>query len=250
MTSTLTEKGVQPVGRGGLTFVVGMVVRPRTAWTVLQEARQRRAWIPALLMLALLLPGAYAFVRMDAVYRYRQALAWYERQPEGTLSPPELAATSGAAVLRRAGIQAAALLVRWASWAALLLGVTRLIGQRSSTVDDALAVTLWSWLPYVVRGLLQVGITAVTASPIYNPGLAGMVVDNTPPALSAFRYSAPTTGQRALATLLGNVDIFGLWQIGLLASGLVIFAQVPVGKARWLSIALWVLVLLLSLVLR
>ncbi|MGC9468905.1 MAG: YIP1 family protein [Anaerolineae bacterium] len=233
---------------GPLAIAIGLVTRPRTTWSTLYDARNRWLWVPALLVLVLTTLGAYAFVRADAGYRYDQALAWYERQPEGQLRSPELQVPTADLILNRAGAQSLGVLARWAVWAALLFAVSRLGGARPLTPADAATLTLWGWVPYAFRGLVQLAYTAVTRTPIYNPGIAGMLVDNTPPSLMGFRYTAPTGREHAVSALLAGVDIFSLWQSVLMAKGLVTFTQLPHKRARVISFALWVLLLLLNLV--
>jgi hypothetical protein len=242
VTNTAVRKQeMEPTGLPAL--VLGLISHPKAAWTTVRTRHRRHLWLPVLLMVLLTAVGAALYVRADRDYVYAQAMAWYSRQPEGSTRPPELRPIQIDAVTGRAFQHGAGLLVRWSLWTLLLYAGCRLFGTGALATRDALALTLWSWLPYIVRGLLQAMVTAVGGRPIYNQGLSGLLVDATPAALTSFRYVVPTATERTLAALLRGVDIFGVWQLLLVIWGLGAFTQAPPRRTRALALAVWLVAL-------
>jgi hypothetical protein len=233
---------------GPMGLAVGVLARPRVTWAELRASSRRHLWLPMVLMLLLTAVGAYVYVRADHGYVHAQAMAWYVRQPEGATQPPVLRPVTSDVVAVRAGRQGAGLAVRWALWTLLLLGASRIFATGALTLSDALTLAFWSRLPYVVREALQIVVTSATGRPIYNQGLSGLMADATPASLTSFRYVVPTAAERSIAALLRGVDVFGIWQLLLVAWGLSAFTGLPAGRARRLAGAIWLLILAVHLV--
>ncbi len=242
--STMREE--RPVALGGRATSTGLLLRPRTTWPDLMAAPQRRLWIPALLTVLLTVVLAFASAYADSDYRYRLALDWFEQQAAG--QAPERGAVVVGPIALRALWESGALMLRWSVWSGALFLVARFLGKRHLSWDDALTLTLWGWLPLILRGLLQLAVTVLARRPVYNPGLSGLVYDATPPPLTALRYVKPSAQQWAAAGLLRGVDLFAGWQLLLTGWGLAAFAQMSTRKALGLTAVVWVSALLLHLV--
>ncbi len=95
---------------------------------------------------------------------------------------------------------------RWFVVGGLLHLASTLLGGRGS-VRSALGLASWALLPFAIRDLLQVGYMLLTKHPIASPGLSGFVV-------------ATEGGALFLAQILKQTDLFLLWCLILLATGL------------------------------
>ena len=228
-------------------IVVGLLLRPQATWRALQAAPRRRVWAPALAMALLAALLVFVSANADAAYRYQLALDWYAQQATGT--PPTLQPLAFTTTALQAAHALGALALRWALWTGALLAAVRFFAGGRLTWRDALAVTLWGWLPLILRGLVQLAFVMLARTPVYNPGLSGLAYEATPPPLTAFRYVTPSAAQWAAAMLLRGGDLFALWQGLLTAWGFAAFTQTPVRKALALTAAVWAAALLLHLVL-
>jgi hypothetical protein len=109
----------------------------------------------------------------------------------------------------------------WAAWTAGLYLIGLLLGERESRLGTTFRVVAWSWLPFVVRGLVQSVYMALAQDPIYNPGLSGLVWDNTPPPPGGgYHYLMPTQSQQIWAALLAHLDVYLFWHLALIVGGL------------------------------
>ncbi len=226
--------------------VVGLLLHPQATWRALQAAPRRRVWLPALAMALLTALLVFVSANADAHYRYRLALDWYAQQATG--NPPTLQPVAFTTTAIQAAHALGALALRWALWTGALLAAA-LFAERRLTWRDTLAVTLWGWLPLILRGLVQLAFVTLARAPVYNPGLSGLVYNATPPPLTAFRYVTPSAAQWAAAMLLRGVDLFAVWQGLLTGWGFAAFTQTSARKALALTAAMWAAMLLLHLVL-
>jgi hypothetical protein len=84
-----------------------------------------------------------------------------------------------------------------------------------------LRIVAWSWAPYVLRSIVQCLYMWLTGDPIYNPGLAGLVLDSTPPPPGGgYTYVMPTSAQQLWAALLAHLDVYLFGQLALVVLGL------------------------------
>jgi hypothetical protein len=119
--------------------------------------------------------------------------------------------------------------VTWLVWAGTLTLAASLLGAPSLSFGRALALYAWSSVPIVIRGIAQGVYMSLTQTPIYNAGLSGLIVDQAPPPMVMGPQRRmpviPTQGEVALASVLGHLDLFTLWHLGLLVMGLMICAR-------------------------
>ena len=106
------------------------------------------------------------------------------------------------------------------------------------------AVT-WTWLPYVLRGLLQTVYILVSSQLIVNPGLSGLVQETRP--VGEMVFTPPNLGQMLLVALLSKVDIFLFWNLILLVIGVRVVTRLPWRKAILATLGVWILLTALSL---
>jgi len=114
---------------------------------------------------------------------------------------------------------------------------------RSSSFKLLLGLTIWTWLPYGVRGVLQTVYILVSGQAITNPGLSGFVIDR-----SAQSLVPAGPGQIALAAMLSRVDLFLVWNLFLLITGLMVTTRLTRRKSVIAVLAIWVIFSLLGVI--
>lgn len=241
--------------RGPLSLLLSTLFKPKRAMRDLRKA-QRRWWlVPAALMLIALLIHGFGYAKANAEYLYQQQLQVFESIPaekRGPMTEPPPKATPP---LLTTGIQIAGRTVTtvaaWLVWAGLLYLAGTFVGNNEVKYGPLFAMTVWAWIPYVVRNLIQGIVMAITNSPIYNQGLSGLVVDNAPPT-PAFTpmgrsFIPPSRGEAVLAGLLGRVDMYLIWHLALMITGVAIFERMKGKKAALITLTIWALITALSL---
>lgn len=242
-------------GRGPVALLVGIIVKPAATMRDLYE-RQRRWWlVPAALMLAALVIYSFGYAKANAAYLYQQQVAVFESMPaeqRGPMTEPPPKATppllttaiqiTGRAVTTIAG---------WLVWAGLLYLAGTFFGNNDVKYGPLFAMTVWAWVPYVVRNIIQGVTMAITEVPIYNQGLSGLILDNAPPAPvftpMGRAFVPPTRGEEVLAGLLARVDIYLIWHLVLLVTGVAIFERLTKKKATPITLGIWALTTALAL---
>jgi hypothetical protein len=237
--------------KGFLALLSGIVIRPRETLRYLHDASRRWWALLALLLVAALIGQQVAYARADAQYKYEQQLAWFENTPEEErgpmMQPPQLitppALTVGIRVLGRV----VGMVINWLIWAGAIYLAGIFFGQNGATFGAIFALTLWTWVPHLVRNGVQ-GLTMfVTKNPIYNQGLSGLVMDSTPPPMMSFqRYIVPSTGQQLWGAFLGQIDIYLVWNLVLVVLGIRAFAKLPRTKAILVTVGAWLIVAVLN----
>ena len=134
-------------------------------------------------------------------------------------------------VLPAAGA-ALGVIVLWLLIGGLLHLVLTLFGGRG-TSRSALNVAAWSFIPLLLRYVIQIVAMLMTDSLVASPGLAGFA-----PAGEGF-FNA------FLAGILSHVDIFLLWQIVLLWIGVHLSSRLPLLKSLLAVLATMLIVLAL-----
>lgn len=119
-----------------------------------------------------------------------------------------------------------ALWLGWVVFAGLLHLGSTLLGGRGS-MQGALNLVAWAGLPFAMRDILRVVFMLLAGHAIVSSGLSGFASE------TGFIYQ-----------LLAQTDIFLVWNIALLVSGLAIADELPKGKSL-LGVMVIVLVVLL-----
>lgn len=205
--------------------------------------REHRWWLVFVLAISTIILGALVRSRADCQFFYQAELAVYRTQSDAYGRPPQMASMPLLTVLIRIGGQLLQTVAAWAAWTAGLYLFGLLLGQREARFGTTLKVVAWSWLPFVVRGLAQSLYMWLAQDPIFNPGLSGLIWDNTPPPPGGgYRYVPPTQSQVFWAALLEQVDVYLFWRLGLIVGGLRRVANYTPKKA-------WVTTLIVTLLL-
>lgn len=187
----------------------------------IEHIRQQRWWVILLLaagtIVLVVLVGSWA----QCQYLYQAELNHYLANADTFGRPPQLASMPVITKVMRIAGQLLSTIAAWIGWTGGLYLVGLLLGRRDVRLGTMLRVVAWSWLPFVVRGLAQSGYMWLTCDPIFNPGLSGLIWDNTPPLPGGgYAYVAPTSSQQLWAALLSHLDVYLIWQLGLIASGM------------------------------
>jgi len=215
-----------------------VVIHPRTtlAWVVEQE---RAVWLTPLLLIslaALLQVLATGTIRREMAMSGEVALPpgfeYYAPSQQAQFYQAQAATTSATFVyvLPAAG----ALLTAWMGWlftgAGLHLALT-LVGSRSTSAST-LNLAAWAGIPFAARSLVRAAFIYFAHRLIASPGLGGFA----PAGAEGLAVVA--------AVLLGLVDLYLIWHVLLLVTGVRNLPGATASKA-WLAVGLTVLVGLL-----
>jgi hypothetical protein len=137
------------------------------------------------------------------------------------------------------------LMIGWLTWSGILYLAGMVLGGRS-TFDALFRVVVWTWFPYVLRGLLQTVYILVSGQLIAHPGLSGFV--SSAPSASEMVAAPPSLGQLALTSFLAQVDLFLFWRLALMVIGVVVVMRLSWRKAVPIVVGIWLLLTALGLV--
>jgi hypothetical protein len=118
----------------------------------------------------------------------------------------------------------------WGVWAAALYLTVTVMGGRGRFGLMWQAV-VWSYLPLALRSLVQTGFVLATQTAIRHAGFSGYV-------------TGTDTNSVLLATFLGGVDVFVLWNLILLIVGVSVTARVSKAKSVLVPLVVWILLAL------
>lgn len=234
-------------------LLFGVLLRPKTTFTYLKDNHKRAWWLPAILILLLTVAPLVAAARTPAptmpimmegmmgregMINSEAALGGkydptmmggFEQPPASNLNLFQLAGKLG-------GAPAA-----WLLWGAALYLASVFLG-RSSSFGQMFRLSVWTWLPYGIRGLVQTLYILGTGETITNAGLSGFVNQTTTAMI------APGPGQLALTSILAKVDLYMIWHLLLVSVGLMSFTGLKYRKALMAVLAIWVVFTLLGIV--
>ena len=246
------EKTPAPERRRLPGLLWGMIVRPRATLEVLREHGGRTWWVPALLAVLLIVLPIVVAAPVTA-RQTREAVRaaqeqWEAEVPAGDEAQIEQAMSVAASPLITVVFPAAGRVVGqvvgWLAWAGALYLAGLALGGRS-TFGHMFRMVVWTWLPYVLRGLLQTVYILLSGQLIANPGLSGLVRDSR--AVGEMVLARPGPGQTLLAAFLAKVDLFWMWNLVLLVIGVTVFTRLPRRKAVLLTLGVWLLLTAVSL---
>jgi hypothetical protein len=233
-----------------------MVVRPRATLEYLDEQRRRTWWVPAILAVLLLLLSVVVAAPITT-RQTREAVQASQEQLRERMGT-EMSAEQQAQIEQSMSIAASPLItvafpavtsvigrvVGWLVWAgALYLAGMALGGQ--STFGQMFRTVVWTWLPFVLRTLIQVIYILASGQLIANPGLSGIVGETRP--IAEMVRAPPDMGQMFLKALLSKVDLYLLWNLALVAIGVAVVAHLPRRKAVLVTLGVWLLLTAMSL---
>ncbi len=254
---TSEEQVPVPERRGIPRLLWGMIVRPRATLEYLNE-HGGRAWLtPALLAVLLAILPVVVAGPITARQTREAAIAvqeqmgeqWEEaemsaEQQEQMEQMMSITASPLITVVFPAALGLVGLVIGWLVWGGVLHLAGVMLGGRSTFGQMFRAVT-WAWLPYVLRGLLQTVYILASGQLIANPGLSGLVQKT--PFVSELVFVPPSLGQMILVAFLSRVDLFLVWNLILLATGVMVTARLSRRKAVVVTLGVWLLLTALSL---
>jgi len=219
----------------------GILAQPARTLTYLRD-RPRGAWL-APVILAVLIVVAQSLVTVPvatrlATERMQEQLAQIpaeqRAQVEGQVRTPNLPLLAGTSLV-------GALITLWVRWL-FRAGVIHLLslglGGRSR-FDQVFSMVVWTWVPLLIRSLLQILNTALSGSLPTHQGLAAY--------LAALGQPLPTGVHYTLLTRT-QLDLFVVWNLLLLALGVLIVTELSRAKALVVTVGYWVLATGLGLI--
>ena len=237
----ITTTGV-PSGTARPNLVWGMLVRPVRTLTYLRDHWQR-TWL-APVLLAILLVVAQSLVTVPvaeqaATARLEEQLGQMpveeramieERMSRGT-SLPLLAGTTLVSGL-------IGLWIRWLFRSGAIHLFSLGLGGRNHS-GQIFCMVVWTWVPLLLRRLLQTLSIAFSGTLPTHQGLAAY--------LAALGQPLPVGTSYSLLSQV-QLDLFVLWNLMLLALGVLITTELSRAKALLVTAGYWVLATALSLV--
>lgn len=239
--------GVRP---GALTTnpLWGILVQPARTLTHFRD-HPRRSWLaPAIL--AILLVVAQSLVTVP-ITNQATAEQVEEQRPTGTVGaqmPPEERAQVEGRMDQRSNLPLVAgtaivggLIGLWVRWL-LRAGAIHLfslgLGGRNR-FNQVFSMVVWTWVPLLIRSLLQTLTIALGGTVPTHRGLAAY--------LAALGQPLPTGIQYTLLSQT-QLDLFVLWNLLLLALGVLIVTGLSRGKVLVVTAGYWVLATGFSLI--
>lgn len=250
MEASDTETSKQ---RGAIHLLWGIIRRPRATLADLSEGGGRTWWLPAVLALLLITLPVVVAAPITA-RQSREALAAVQEQLDEGSSAEEQAQMERArsivaspliTVVFPAVSGVLGRVVGWLVWAGALYLAGMALGGRSA-FGHVFRMVVWTWLPYALRGLLQTVYIALSDQLILNPGLSGLVRQES--SVTEMIAAPPSPGQQILAALLSRVDLFLVWHLILLVIGVRVTMRLSRRKAVLVTLGVWALLTALALI--
>ncbi|MFX0046438.1 MAG: Yip1 family protein [Candidatus Hermodarchaeota archaeon] len=252
----MSEVDATPSERRGLFRLLwGMIVRPRSTLEYLNEHGGRTWWVPAILAVLLLLLSVVVAAPI-ATRQTREAVRASQEQLRERLGT-EMSAEQQEQMEQSMSVAASPLItvafpavtgvigrvVGWLVWAGALYLAGMALGGRS-TFGQMFRTVVWTWLPYVLRTLIQSIYILASGQLIANPGLSGLVGETRP--IAEMVTAPPDLGQLFLKALLSRVDLFLVWNLVLVVIGVAVVTHLPRRKAILATLGVWLLLTALS----
>lgn len=204
-------------------------------------ALHRWWWVPMVAMVGVTVALTLARSHANSVFLYQQQVDFHTLHPGQPGLPAEMPTPPVATVLVNVAGRLVSLVGNWILWIVLLGLSAILLGGREAGFGIMARLAMWSWLSYVVRGVLQIIYVLASGDPLYNPGLSGLFVDNTPPPMGTFIYTIPTRGEQVMAAILGRVDVYLIWQMALLTIGLADLSRLSRRRSVLVVTGIWLI---------
>ena len=248
-TDTSASTPTQP---GIFRLIWDLIRRPRSALTYLSEAGGKIwIWMAVLAMVAAVLPVIVAApitsrISQEAMQAAMEAQGNQAQQTNPEIQQQIISFTTNPffTIVMPAGLVLIGLWAGWLVWSAVLhFGGTLLGGN--NRFGQMWQIVVWAWFPFAVRGLLQTIYILASGKMISNPGLSGLLAHPVTAANMAAVTQPP--GQLALQALLSRIDLFLVWNLILLAIGVMVTARFSGRKATLITLGAWALFTLLAI---
>ncbi len=224
------EPGAPEAPLGTFQRISGVVFSPDE--TFREVAARPNVLVPLVILLAIAIVSAVILVpRMDFQSMLRDQM---ERSGKAATMTPSQLDTSvriGSSFAKLIGYSSPALAVGiWALIAGALLVTFRLFGGEG-TYKQAFSVTLYSWIPLTINGIIGI-IVAMTKSSLNPEEMGTLVASNA--GILVDLHARPVA-----YALLSAVDLFTIWAIVLLIIGFAHVAKTSKGRAAAVVLSLW-----------
>lgn len=229
----------------------GMIRRPAAALTTIRESGGRTwIWMAAVMLALSILPSLVSapIVARQSAELIRENL---EKQQEmGQEITPEMQAQAAQfstspifTMIFPSLLRIIGMLLTWLVWSGALHLLCTMLGGSDSFRQMWRAV-VWTWVPFALRSLLQTGFVLFSGELLNQPGLSSLVPSST----AGDPFAVPGTGELVLRSLLGQIDLFVVWNLALLVLAVSITARISRRKGALITLTLWVVLTLISLV--
>jgi hypothetical protein len=132
---------------------------------------------------------------------------------------------------------------------ATFLHITTVMAGGNNTFKQMLAMVSLSWLPAIVKNILQIVVMLVSGKPVTAEGLENLVGAN-----QMLSEGIPgvggvlSLGEQILQEFLKHVNIFTLWFLFLLVVGTAVTGKLKRRSALWVAILCWAVIMLIKLI--
>ncbi len=122
--------------------------------------------------------------------------------------------------------------VLWYALVALVLMFAFRLFGGEGTYKQAFSVTLYSWIPLVLFGIILTVVVLARGS--FDPSAAATLVKSNPAFLVDMKE------QPVLFSFLSSLDLFTIWTIALLSIGFATISKTSKSKAAVIVVSLWI----------
>jgi hypothetical protein len=211
----------------------GVIIRPRATFERLREAKRAHWWLVFILTMvsAILLAAATSAAQASMMQGFTPPEGM-----EGVEMPA--AAVQSSPILTIAGTALGSIVSTLAGYLLIVLVVFAfgLVLGGKATFKQVVNVSIWTTLPYAVRGLVQAIASFVTGN-VAVSGLSGVLT------------TMESASLPLLATVLGKIDVYTIWSLVLLTIGVSVLYKLSKGKTLIIVISYVVIALGLTLAL-
>jgi hypothetical protein len=214
--------------------MAGVLTSPNA--TFRDIAQRPDVLIPLLTIVALSVVGVALLVpHVDFAATYREAFDGMNLPPDRMEKSIRMAAGIGKATIYFSPVLQ---LIAFAIIAGILLIAFRMFGGEGD-YKQAFSVTLYSWMPMVIKGILSV-IVILSRKTITLNDLAN-------PLRSNLAFLVNMKQQPLLFSLFGSLDIFTIWTMILMIIGFAALSRFSKVKSAAIIVSLWLLVVFVKL---
>lgn len=219
--------------------VLGVLIAPIR--TFADIARRPDIMVPLVLILIIGYASTFAILPRTDFDAMMDAQMEAAKKQNPNLSDEDLAPGMkiGAAITKTIFYIQPLLMVIWYLIVAgvLLLGV-RLFGGEG-TFKQAFSVTVYSWMPYVILGIVMTIVVVVKGT--FDPITAATLVKSNPAFLVDMKE------QPVLYSLLSMLDVFTVWVLALLIIGFAAVSKFSKARTAAVVIPLWLVMVVIRL---
>jgi len=217
--------------------IIGVFVSPDATFASIAK---RPDWVVPLLLILIwaAVSGTMMAKRMDFAAAAREAM---ESNKNMTAEQAERGEKFAATIGKVASYASPAIsVIIFLIIAGVLLLAYRLLGGEG-TFKQAFSVTIYAWMPEVIKGIVTV-IIMVMKGGVFSPIDLQTIVRSNP----AFLVDMKTNP--VLFAVLANLDLFGIWTLVLFIIGFAHIARVSKAKSAAIAISLRLVIALFGLI--